>query len=140
MGQQENLATISAIYAAFGRGDVDAILEHVADDVDWMADSTAAMAPWHGRRTSKDDVARFFAEVAQSLEVTEFTPVAMAAGENEVFAFLRFGFRSPSSGKEGTTNLHHYWRLHDGKVEYYRGAEDTALTAQVLDLEVAAPA
>ena len=27
--------------------------------------------------------------------------------------------------------MHHYWRLRDGKVAYFRGSEDTELTAQV---------
>jgi uncharacterized protein len=84
-------------------------------------------------------VARFFAEIAGALEVTEFMPVAMGASENEVFVLIRFGFRSPTTGREGTANLHHYWRFRDGNVECYRGSEDTALTAHVLDLqEVAA--
>ena len=87
----------------------------IADDVDWTGDSTAAIAPWHGRRTTKEDVARFFADVAGALEVTEFTPLAMGTSEDEVFAFIRFGFRSPTSVKEGATNLHHYWRLRDGR-------------------------
>jgi len=30
-------------------------------------------------------------------------------------------------------DLHHYWRLRDGKVAYYRGSEDTALTAAILE-------
>ena len=28
--------------------------------------------------------------------------------------------------------LHHWWRFRDGKVYYYRGTEDTALTARLL--------
>jgi hypothetical protein len=28
--------------------------------------------------------------------------------------------------------MHHYWRLRDGKVDYFRGSEDTELTAQTL--------
>ncbi len=28
--------------------------------------------------------------------------------------------------------MHHYWRLRDGKVDYFRGSEDTELTAQAL--------
>ncbi len=26
--------------------------------------------------------------------------------------------------------MHHYWRLRDGKVQYFRGSEDTELTNQ----------
>jgi ketosteroid isomerase-like protein len=35
MPAEENLATIRAIYRAFGAGDVEAILDAVGDDVDW---------------------------------------------------------------------------------------------------------
>jgi ketosteroid isomerase-like protein len=27
--------------------------------------------------------------------------------------------------------MHHFWRIRDGKVEHFRGSEDTALTARV---------
>jgi ketosteroid isomerase-like protein len=45
---------------------------------------------------------------------------------------LRFGSRSVATGKEATMNLHHYWRFRDGKVEHYRGSEDTQLVASTL--------
>ncbi len=28
--------------------------------------------------------------------------------------------------------MHHYWRLRDGKIEHFRGSEDTEQTARVL--------
>ena len=28
--------------------------------------------------------------------------------------------------------MHHYWRIRDGRAEYFRGSEDTQQTAQVL--------
>ena len=28
--------------------------------------------------------------------------------------------------------MHHYWRIRDGKIEYFRGSEDTEQTARVL--------
>ena len=34
MSAERNIGTIKAIYDAFGRGDVDAILERCTDDVD----------------------------------------------------------------------------------------------------------
>ena len=45
---------------------------------------------------------------------------------------LRFGSRNIATGKEAAMNLHHYWRFRDGKVEYYRGSEDTQLTASTI--------
>src|SRR5262249_60948786 len=103
-------------------------------DVDWSTDSAAALAPWHGPRSGKDGVASFFADIVAASEVTELTMLGIAANENEVFAFLRYGFRSPATGREATMHLHHYWRFCDGKIDYVRSSEATALVAQVLGL------
>jgi hypothetical protein len=40
--------------------------------------------------------------------------------------------RSIATGREASMTMHHYWRLHDGMVVFFRGSEDTELTAQVL--------
>jgi hypothetical protein len=44
------------IYDADGRGDMDAILDRVSDDVDWAAEAASKTAPWHGPRAGKDGV------------------------------------------------------------------------------------
>ena len=53
MSQQDNIRIVKEIYDAVGRGDVDAILERVTDDVDWAAEVAGTAAPWHGPRTGK---------------------------------------------------------------------------------------
>jgi ketosteroid isomerase-like protein len=132
MSREENIQTIRTIYDAFGRGDVQTILDQVTDDVDWAADAADDTAPWWGVRNGKEAVGRFFADVAGSIEVLEFTPVDLAASDNAVMSFVRFRYRGLDSGMEAGANLHHYFRFRDGKVEYYRGSEDTALGARVV--------
>jgi len=132
MSADDNLATIRAIYAAFGTGDVETILDAVADDVDWAVDAEP-VAPWYGQRTGKDGVASFFADIASSTEVLDFAVEGMGASDNEVFAFLRFAVRIKATGREVSFHLHHYFRFGgDGKVEYYRGSEDSAQVARAL--------
>ena len=130
MSQQQNLATINEIYDAVGVGDVDAILDRVTDDVDWAAEATGTGAPWHGPRTGKTGVASFFADLGGSIEISEFTPRHFAAGEADVHLLVDWAFRSIATGQEASMTMHHYWRLRDGKVEYFRGSEDTELTTQ----------
>ena len=130
MSQQQNLATVKEIYAAVGSGDVDAILDRVTDDVDWAAEAAGTAAPWHGPRPGKVGVARFFADLGNSIEITEFTPHSFTVGETDVHLLLDWAFTSIPNGREVSMTMHHYWRLRDGKVEYFRGSEDTALTAQ----------
>jgi ketosteroid isomerase-like protein len=58
VSQQENLSVVREIYAAVQRGvkrgDVAAILDRVTDDVDWSAEATGHVGPWHGHEPAKD--------------------------------------------------------------------------------------
>jgi ketosteroid isomerase-like protein len=130
MSQEQNLTTVKEIYDALGRGDVDAILDRVTDDVDWAAEAAGSGAGWYGRRAGKDGVASFFGDLAGSIEISEFTPHSFAAGENDVHLLVDWAFRSIATGRGASMTMHHYWRLRDGKVEYFRGSEDTEVTAR----------
>jgi uncharacterized protein len=116
MSADANIKTIMGVYEAFGRGDVAAILETVADDVDWAAEADPAVAPWHGVRHGKDAVAKFFAEFGSTMEVEEFTPVSIAANDTDVLTVVRFRACSRATGE----------------IAYYRGTEDTAQTQAAL--------
>jgi ketosteroid isomerase-like protein len=127
MGADDNLATVKTIYDAFGKGDVDTILGLLADDVDWSAEAAGGGAPWYGRRTNREEVAEFFAEIGAALEVQEFTPKSFAANDaDEVMVLIHFRVTSQATGRSAEMDLHHYWRFRDGRVVTYRGTEDTA--------------
>jgi ketosteroid isomerase-like protein len=130
----EDIATIRAIYDGFSRGDLDAILDRCADDVDWASDVASAAAPWQDPKHGKSELPSFFAGIAQSGTVNEFTPLSFAGNDDgEVMVFLRWSFTVTATGKTLTSNLHHYWRLRDGKVTYYRGSEDSAQVARAFE-------
>ena len=100
MTAQENIETVKAIYEAFGRADVDAILERCTDDVDWASDAAIEVAPWHGVKHGKAEVPSFFAGIGQTGPVTEFTPLSFTANEDgDVMVFVRYGFTVTATGK-----------------------------------------
>jgi ketosteroid isomerase-like protein len=132
MSADANIKTITAVYEAFGRGDVAAILDAVTDDVDWAAEAASSAAPWYGARHGKEAVAAFFSAFGSTMEVSEFTPVSIAANDTDVLTVVRFQARSRDTGKTEQMNLHHYFKFRDGKIAYYRGTEDTAQTEAVL--------
>ncbi len=133
MSAEQNIETVKAMYEAFGRGDVDAILKRVTDDVDWSTDAAIESAPWYGPKHGKTELPSFFEGIAKTGSVTEFTPLSFATNEDgDVHVFLRYAFTVTATGKDIAMNLHHYWRFRDGKVAYYRGSEDTALVASAL--------
>lgn len=131
MGTNGNLQAVQEMYEAFGRGDVNAIVDRLADDVDWGVEPDSKIAPWHGRR-SKAEVPAFFQAIADTHDVTEFTPLAFATNDTDVMVVIRYGFKMRATGKAGSMDLHHWWRFRDGKVILVRGTEDTALVAEAL--------
>ena len=127
-----NIATIQRVYEAYGRGDVAAILEMVTDDVDWASESSSTIAPWHGLRRGKTEVAGFFKAHGETAEVVDFKPAAFAASDDDVMVVIDCEMKVPATGRSAKMQLHHSWRLRDGKVWKYRGTEDTALVAALL--------
>jgi len=127
-----NIEIVEGIYEAFGRGDVDAILAVLSEDVNWAAEAETPVAAWHGTYKGKGEVPSFFVGIATTIDVTEFTQISYASNDTDVMVVSRFGFTSKATGKSGAMNLHHWWHFEDGKVAHYRGSEDTALVAEVL--------
>jgi ketosteroid isomerase-like protein len=126
------IQTVQAVYDAFGRGDLAAILDRVTDDVDWASMPDSRIAPWHGIRRGKGELPSFFSALAETVEVTEFTPLAFTSSDTDVMAVIRFGAKARDTGRSVTMDLHHWWRFRDGLIAFYRGSEDTALTAELL--------
>jgi ketosteroid isomerase-like protein len=132
MGAEENLKTIQGVYEAFGRGDVQAVLNAVTDDVEWAAEASSTAAPWYGIRHGKQGVASFFEAFGSTMEIQEFDPYAFAANDTEVHTVVHCRATSRATGKAINHDLHHYFRLENGKIAFYRGTEDTAQTEAAL--------
>jgi uncharacterized protein len=71
-GAVSNLGTVQGIYESFGKGDVPAILDVLADDVEWEAwennSAVNAGVPWMVPRHGKADAVHFF-ETAGQMEI-----------------------------------------------------------------------
>lgn len=75
----------------------------------------------------------FFEGIGQTGPVTEFRPLNFATNDDgDVMVFIRYAFTVTATGKDVAMNLHHYWKLRDGKVSFVRSSEDTALVAAAL--------
>ena len=130
---QKNLETIKTAYAAFQRGDIAAVLDLVADDVDWASEASGTGAPWFGPHKGKQGAGEFFDALGKTMEIEDFTPITYATTDDgDVLAVVRYAARSRETGKVAKMNLHHWWRFTNGKISFYRGTEDTALTVGAL--------
>ena len=117
------------VYEAVGRGDVEAILAEVADEVDWAAEAASTTVPWYGSHLGKSGVSRFFQEIGSSIEITEFTPLSFTSNETDVIVALRWAYTVKATGRRAAMHMQHWWRFADGKIVFFRGSEDTEQSA-----------
>jgi hypothetical protein len=124
-----NALTVAQIYAAFGRGDVAAILDTLADDVAWeqWPDNFAqrAQVPYLVFRRGPAQVADFFA-VLSGMTVLEFAVLDVIGSGRQVVADVRASFALPGGGRYADEELHLWTFDNVGKVVRFRHYLDTA--------------
>ena len=64
-----NIQIVKEIYAAFKRGDVPAIMQHLSDDLQGFGIvSEQKLIPWQIQISKKQDVPKFFQAVAEAAD------------------------------------------------------------------------
>lgn len=128
---QSNATTIGELYDAFGRGDLPAIVDRLADDVSWDADWADNYAQRDGGldhfrpRRGPAGAAEFFAVLA-GYTFNDFQVQAIIAGDQYVVARVTIDVSLPSGGRTRDEELHLWTFNADGKIVALRHYIDTA--------------
>lgn len=120
------IRTIQTIYAAFGKGDVPAILENVTGDAEFSFAGGVGEVPWHGPWRGPDGIRRFFGAISEGVEFQAFEPLSFAAGPDVVAVRLQLAYRVRRSQRTVDEHQVHWWTFRDGKVASLTHFEDTA--------------
>ena len=123
------LQTVQQIYAAFGRGDIPAILDALDEDVKWESweDNSAQRAgvPWLRGGSGKGAAAEFFGVIG-TMKFNDFRVLGMLANDHQVAVEVVVDATLPS-GKRLKDEEIHLWNLNaQGKVIRLRHYLDTA--------------
>jgi uncharacterized protein len=123
-------STVTAMYEAFGRRDVDAILARLAEDVTWDATDEPwtpheAGVPWLTARRGHDEVREFFAIVG-AWDYERFEVLDLLASDTQVAAVLRMTATLPNGRRIDDVTVHLWTFDADGKVVALRRMLDTA--------------
>jgi ketosteroid isomerase-like protein len=116
---------VQQIYAAFGRGDVPAILSMVAADVDWEFVGSPDLA-YAGNRRNHEGVADFFAKVSSTDDIQVFEPREFIDAGAHVTVLGWEKSTALDTGKDFETEWVHLFSVTDGKVTRWRGFFNTA--------------
>src|SRR3954470_4377531 len=96
MQETQNTQVIQDTYAAFGRGDIQSVLDNLSDDVVWKGVYGAgAHVPTSGERRGKAAVAEFFSQVAANVTFSTFEPKEFVATGDKVVALGHYAASTP---------------------------------------------
>lgn len=131
MTEQDNTRLIQEAYAAFGRGDVPAMLAMMSEDIDWHGVIGAGPnVPMRGARHGHAQVGQFFQQVGQSVHFTKFEPQEFVAQRDKVVALGRYEGTSAATGRAFASDFVMVFTLKNGKVVRFREFLDsTAMNA-----------
>jgi uncharacterized protein len=119
------LNIVQQAYAAFGRQDIPALLELVADEVDFECVAPASL-PYAGKRKTRGEVADFFDAIPRADAIHVFEPREFIdAGENVVV----LGWEKSTAldtNKDFETEWVHVFTVRNDKIVRWRGFFDTA--------------
>ncbi len=121
-----NLDVVKEIYGAFGRGDVPAIMERLAEDIEWEHDSVDHGIPYLKPGRGREHVLAFFQRIGRDAEFTRFEVENLLVGGDQVAAILRVEATYRPTGKHFSDYEIHVWSFDGrGRVRGFKHVVDT---------------
>lgn len=134
MSEHENLQIVRDTYAAFGRGDIPALLEHVDEYVEWEAVIGAAPhVPTAGKRVGKNMVKEFFQILGETVEFDVFEAEEFVAQDNLVVVLGRYSGRAKGTGRAFAERWAMAMTVQHGKIVRFREYVSTSAIDAAFD-------
>lgn len=120
------METVHHIYAAFQRGDIPAILDCMADDVEWEYSIAPLGVPWLERRRGRAEVPQFFASHV-FFDLHRFQPKTFLASDNVVVVLIDVELTVKATGRRVVEEdeIHIWYFDAQGRVSRFGHKVDT---------------
>ena len=132
-----NLDVIRRGYEAFGRGDINTLLESFDEQITWVTPGPPELAT-SGRRTGRHEVAQFFASVNELFDIQRFEPKEFLAQGDRVVVVGSETARARSTGNVIDVDWVHVFTMRNGRVVAFQEFFDTAAVVAALSAAHAA--
>ncbi len=115
MIEQQNIEVLQRAYEAFGRGDMETVLEQFDENIEWFSPGPADL-PTSGMRRGRQEVADFFKTLDEVFEYERFEPKKFIAHGDEVVVLGEETFRIRATGKQLSCEWAQVCEVRGGKV------------------------
>ena len=127
-----NRDIIMALYAAFGSGDMDAVLALMADDIVWQEAENNKWADGNPYVGPQAIAAGVFGRVPEEYDSFAVEVGQVVAEGDTVVMQGRYRARVKGSGAEIAPQIVHWWTVKDGKIATFQQHVDTFALAKAL--------
>ena len=124
----ENVETLKRGYEAYGRGDIEAVLETWTDDVKWEGGNPDV--PAGKEYEGKDQVVQAFQEIGEAWDDFSVTPDEFVGEGDTVCVLGHVEGTAKASGERIKSPFVHIYRFADGKVKRIQILGDTLTAAR----------
>jgi ketosteroid isomerase-like protein len=132
MTAETNVEFIQDLFAAFGRGDIDYVIDaHANDVVTESPVSHTSTLPWAGTRTGRRELVEYFQAMAAHVRPEAFNDVVFTASGDRVVVEGSNAGTVVATGERYEHDWVMVFTIRDGKVVRFRHFYDPA------DIEVA---
>lgn len=132
MNEQNNVTLIQKVYAAFGKGDIQTILDYLTPDVDWSVAGPTTI-PFAGDRRGPGEVKGFFDALATTQDNQRLTIDEIIAQGDQVASIGRYSCTIKATGKQVDSPVAHFFTVRDGRISKFVDFLDTALVVEGYD-------
>ena|SRR5438874_10797819 len=124
-----NTEIVKGMYDAFGRGDIETILNGLADNVEWLSGPESKTIPSSGTFRGRSAVAGFFKKVADTMEFDSFKPERYVEQGDTVVALGSYTGRTKPGNKQFRSPWAMVFTFRGGKVALFEEHYDTEAVA-----------
>lgn len=128
----DNKTFIRSLYEAFGRGDAEAVLGAMADDIEWREAESQPYASGNPYDSPERVGNEVLGRTMSDFDEFTVTPGSFMAENDSVVVTGRYTARHKESGKSLDAQFAHVWTVRDGKVARFQQYTDTAQMSRLL--------
>lgn len=130
MNEENGVQVVQDLYAAFGRGDMAAILAVLDEEVDWFFNGRSTEIPYAGHYYGHKQMTKFLTTVAATCDILAFGPNEILACGGHVVSLGSERVQVKATGCIFETEWLHLFTIYKGKVVRLREYYDTAVMAK----------
>jgi ketosteroid isomerase-like protein len=125
---QDNAKLVQQAYQHFKQGNIPAVLELMAENVEWHTPEIENIS-FSGTRVGRAKVGEFFSLLAQHQDALQFEPQQFVAQDDKVVALGQYEWKIKKTGRTYKSPFAHVFTIREGRVTGFHEYLDTARAA-----------